>query len=145
MASLESAVTISRPVEDVYRFFYEFEKNAASLGMESVVKEPEGPTGVGTTFHLRDKVGGKVRESTTRFTSLNPNRKIGFEGKVGPLRPVGAYIFESAPGGTRLTVRVDPNPIGPLKVASPLAVLIGKRIWAKRLLRIKQALETSRP
>jgi hypothetical protein len=145
MASLESVVTISRPVEDVYRFFFEFEKNAASLGIKSVVKEPEGPTGVGTTFHLRDEVGRKVRESTTRFTSLDPNRKIGFDGKVGPLRPEGAYIFESAPGGTRLTVRADPNPIGLLKIASPLAVLIGKRIWAKRLLRIKQVLETSGP
>jgi hypothetical protein len=37
------------------------------------------------------------------------------------------------------------NPVGLLKVASPIAVLIGKRIWAKRLLRIKQVLETSGP
>jgi hypothetical protein len=37
---------------------------------------------------------------------------------------------------------VDPNPVGLLKVASPLAVVVGKRIWAKRLVRIKAVLET---
>jgi hypothetical protein len=48
VATFESTVTIARPVEDVYRFFFEFDKNAGSLGIDSVVKEPEGPTGVGT-------------------------------------------------------------------------------------------------
>jgi carbon monoxide dehydrogenase subunit G len=143
MAILESAVTIARPVEEVFRFFFDFDKNAPSLGIQSVVKEPEGPTGVGTTFHLFDEFRGKVRESTTRFTALDPNRRIDFDGKVGPLRPKGAYIFEPAEGGTRLTVRADPNPIGLLKLASPLAVRVGRRIWSKRLARIKAVLETS--
>jgi len=143
MASLESTVTIARPVEQVFRFFFEFDQTAASLGIDSVVKEPEGPTGVGTTFHLRNRTRGKVRVSTTRFTSIDPDRKIGFDGEVGPLRPKGAYIFEPAAGGTRLTVRVDPNPVGPLKFVSPLVVWIGKRVWDKRLARIKAVLETS--
>jgi hypothetical protein len=88
MGTLESSVKIARPVEAVYRFFFEFERNAASLGIESVVKEPDGPTGVGTTFHLRDEArGNKVRESTTRFTAIEPNRRIASDGEVGPLRP----------------------------------------------------------
>jgi uncharacterized protein YndB with AHSA1/START domain len=140
MARLESSVKIARPIEDVYRFLFEFEKNAASLGIESVVKEPDGPTGVGTTFHLRDKPG--ARESTTRFTAIEPNRRIDFDARVGPLRPKGAFVFEPVEGGTMLTVRADPNPVGALKLASPLAVVVGKRIWAKRLARIKTALET---
>lgn len=143
MTSLESTVTIARPVEQVFRFFFEFDKNAASLGIDSVVKEPEGPTAVGTTFHLRERSRGKMREATTRFNSIDPDRKIGFDGEVGPLRPKGAYIFEPTAAGTRLTVRVDPNPVGPLKFASPLVIRIGKRIWDKRLARIKAVLETS--
>jgi len=87
VATFESTVTIARPVEDVYRFFFEFDKNAGSLGIDSVVKEPEGPTGVGTTFHLR----------------------------------------EGSRGGEAIT---------------PLLKLIGKRVWDKRLVRIKTALET---
>jgi hypothetical protein len=109
VATFESTVMIARPVEDVFRFFFEFDKNAGSLGIDSVVKEPEGPTGVGTTFHLRE--GSRGGEAITRFTSIDPNREIGFDGKVGPLRPIGAYVFESVEGGTRLTVRVDGNPV----------------------------------
>ena len=71
MATFESTVTIARPVEDVFRFFFEFDKNAGSLGIDSVVKEPEGPTGVGTTFHLRE--GSRGGEAITRFTSIDPN------------------------------------------------------------------------
>jgi Polyketide cyclase / dehydrase and lipid transport len=142
MATLESTVTIARPVQDVFRFFFEFDENASSLGVDSVVKEPEGSTGAGTTFHLRDESRGKLREATTRFTSIDHNRRIGFDGKVGPLRPEGAYIFDPAEGGTRLTVQVDANPVGPLKLASPLVRLIGKRVWDKRLQRIQAVLET---
>ena len=143
MTSLESTVTIARPVEQVFRFFFEFDQNAASLGIDPVVKEPEGPTGVGTTFHLRERSRGKMREATRRFNSIDLDRKIGFDGEVGPLRPKGAYIFEPTAAGARLTVQVDPNPVGPLKLASPLVIKIGKRIWDKRLARIKAVLETS--
>jgi uncharacterized protein YndB with AHSA1/START domain len=142
VATLESTVTIARPVEDVFRFFFEFDKNASSLGVDSVVKEPDGPTGVGTVFHLRDESRGKVREATTRFTSIDRNRRIGFDGRVGPLRPEGAYIFDPAEGGTRLTVRVDAHPVGALQLASPLVKLSGKRVWDKRLVRIKAVLES---
>jgi len=76
-----------------------------------------------------------------RFTSLEPDRKIEFEGHVGPLRPAGAFLIEPAEGGSKLMVRVAPNPVGALKVASPLIGLFGKRIWGKRLARIKAALE----
>src|SRR6266540_3824003 len=34
VATFESTVTIARPVEDVYRFFFEFDKNAGSLGID---------------------------------------------------------------------------------------------------------------
>lgn len=139
MGIFESTVTIARPAEDVFRFFLDFEKNAADLGIEFVVKEPEGPTEVGTTFRLRDKAGGN--EMITRYTSLDPNKKIEFDGEVGPLRPKGVYIFEPAASGTRVTIRANPNPVGPLKLVSPLVTRIGKRVWDKRFARIKKLLE----
>lgn len=141
MGTFTSTLTIARPVEDVFRFFAEFDKNASDLGIASVVKEPEGPAGAGTTFHVRDKPGPNARETTTRLTSLDPNRKIEWDGNVGPLRPKGEYIVESVEDGTRLTVRIDPRPVGLLKFASPLVTRIGKRVWDKRLVRIKTVLE----
>jgi uncharacterized protein YndB with AHSA1/START domain len=137
MGRVESTVTIASPPEDVFAFFLDFDKYGEER-VESVVKEPEGPTAAGTLFRFDH---GKGRETTMRFTSLEPNRKIEFDGDVGPLRPTGAFIIEPTGGGSKLTVRVEPNPVGALKVASPVIGLIGKRIWAKRLARIKTAIE----
>jgi hypothetical protein len=81
-----------------------------------VVKEPEGPTAAGTLFRFDH---GKGRQTTMRFTSLEPNRTTEFEGNVGPLRPAGAFIIEPTGGGSKLMVRVAPNPVGALKVISP--------------------------
>jgi uncharacterized protein YndB with AHSA1/START domain len=135
---VESTVTVSRPPEDVFAFFLDFDKYAEER-VESVVKEPEGPTSAGTVFHFVD---GKGRESTMRLTSLEPNRKIEFDGDVvGPFRPVGAFIIEPTEGGSRLTIRVAPNPVGALKVASPLINLVGTRTWAKRLAQVKATIE----
>lgn len=134
---VESTVTVARPPEDVYAFFLDFDKYGEER-VESVVKEPDGPTSAGTVFRFGN---GKGRETTMRFTSLEPNRKIEFDGDVGPLKPVGAFIIESTEGGSKLTIRVAPNPVGALKVASPLINLVGSRTWAKRLAQIKAAIE----
>jgi uncharacterized protein YndB with AHSA1/START domain len=135
---VESTVTVARPPEDVYAFFLDFDKYGEER-VESVVKEPEGPTSEGTVFRFDH---GKGRETTMRFTSLEPNRKIGFDGDVlGPFRPVGAFSIEPTEGGSTLTIRVVPNPVGVLTVASPVINLVGSRIWAKRLAQIKAAIE----
>jgi uncharacterized protein YndB with AHSA1/START domain len=137
MGAVESTVTIARPPEDVFRFFLDFDKYGEER-VESVVKEPEGPTHSGTLFRFDH---GKGRETTMRFTSLEPSRKIEFDGNVGPLRPAGAFLIEPVEGGSRLTVRVAPNPVGPLKLASPVIGYIGRRLWSKRLARIKVVIE----
>ena len=45
--------------------------------------------------------------------------------------------------GTTVTVRLNPNPIGLLKLLSPVFARIGERVWDKRLARLKHALERS--
>jgi hypothetical protein len=140
-ARIESAVTIERPVEDVFRFLLDLDKNATDPGVESVVKTPAGPTGPGTTFRFRH---GKSRETTMTFMALEPNRRIGFEGNVGPLRPAGDFSFMEAQPGTRLSARVESNPVGALRLLTPIANRIGQRVWDSRLARIKAALEAGR-
>ena len=88
--------------------------------VESVVKTPEGPTRPGTTFRFRQKALGKVRETTTTFISLEPNRRIEMEARLGPLRPKGTITLDQANGGTTVVVRLSPNPVGPLKLLCPV-------------------------
>jgi uncharacterized membrane protein len=145
MVKMESTVTIARPVQEVFRFFLDLDRNARTTdpNVESVTKTPEGPTRPGTTFLLRQRALGAMRETATTFVSIELNRKIEIDATLGPLRPRGAIDFDETNLGTTVTVRLNPNPIGPLKLLSPVFARIGERVWDKRLARLKDALERS--
>jgi Polyketide cyclase / dehydrase and lipid transport len=145
MVKMESTVTIARSVEEVFRFFLDLDRNARTTdpNVESVTKTPEGPTRPGTTFLFRQRALGAMRETATTFVSIEPNRKIEIDARLGPLRPRGAIGFDQTNLGTTVTVRLNPNPIGPLKLLSPVFTRIGEMVWDKRLARLKDALERS--
>src|SRR5215218_5912650 len=84
MAKMESTVDIARPVQEVFAFFLALDETAPKVDPgTSVVRTPSGPIGPGTTFRFRQQNQGKVRESVTRYTAIEPNRKIAFEAEIG--------------------------------------------------------------
>jgi uncharacterized protein YndB with AHSA1/START domain len=145
MAEIKSKVTIARPREEVFGYFLSLEENIPTTNpdVEWVVKTPEGPTRVGTTLRSRGKSLGRTRETTMRFTAIVPNETIRFEADIGPMRPTCVFTFDPTDGGTRVTFRGDPNPIGIFKLLSPVFVRVGTRVWAERLARAKATLEAS--
>jgi hypothetical protein len=79
-----------------------------------------------------------------RFTALDPNRRIEFDGDVGPVRPQRVLSFEPTQSGTRLSVQIGRlKLVGPFKLVLPLLARVGQRIWDKRFARIKERLESS--
>jgi uncharacterized membrane protein len=147
MTKMESTVVIARPVDEVFGFFLALDENAPKTdpNVGSIVKTPDGPVRAGTTFRFRQQNLGKVRETATRFTAIEPNRKIEFEAEIGPMRPKCDLTFEQTNGGTRVTFRGDSNPLGLLKLLSPVFNRRGEQVWSQRLGRIKTVLETSAP
>jgi hypothetical protein len=145
VAKMESTVTIARPVAEVFGSVLALDEIARKIdpSLESVIKTPEGPPGPGTTFRLRQHNLGKMRETVTRFTVVEPNRRIEFEAAIGPMRPKCDLTFEAIDRGTRITFRGDSNPTGLLRLLSPLFNQIGERAWSKRLAAIKGVLEAS--
>ena len=143
MTKIESTVTIARPVDEVFVFFLALDESAPRTdpGVESVVKTPDGPPGAGTTFLFRQVRGGKTRETTTRFTSVEPDRRIDFDAEIGPMRPRCSLVFERTDGETRVTFRGDSNPVGPFKLITPVFNRKGQQVWDERLARIKAVLE----
>ena len=123
MAKMESSVTIARPVEEVFGFFLNIDESAPKTdpSVGSVMKTPDGPPGPGTTFRFRQQNLGKMRETTTRFTAVESNRRIEFDAEIGPMRPKCDLTFEWVDSGTRVTFRGDSIPRGPFKLLSPLA------------------------
>jgi uncharacterized membrane protein len=143
--SMDSTVLIKRPVEEVFGFVADL-TNVPSMdpSVKSVQKTSEGPIEAGTTFRVRQKTPhlGKGREASVRYTAVKPNRKIDLKARVGPSSPTARLTFERAEGGTRVRVRGEPNPGGPLKVLSPLSTRQGQHMWDERLARLKRTMET---
>ena len=147
MAKMRSTVVIGRPVNEVFGFFLALDENAPrtdpSIG--SVVKTPDGPTGPGTTFRFRQHNLGRPRDTTTRFTTIERNRKIEFEAEIGPMRPRCDLTFEKTEGGTRVTFSGVSNPVGPFTLLSAIFNRKGQQVWGRRLARIKTHLESPAP
>ena len=142
-ARVESAVTIERPVEDVFAYVLDLEANGPAWcpDLESVEKTSEGPVGAGTTFRQVQNVMGKRRDTSLRFTAVETNRKIEAAAELGPIAPRMSLIFETVGGKTRVAARGDANPKGPFKLLSPLIARQGRRMWEARLAGLKNALE----
>jgi len=144
MAKMESTVDIARPVQEVFAFFLALDETAPKVDPgTSVVRSPSGPVGPGTTFRFRQQNQGKVRESVTRYTAIEPNRKIAFEAEIGPMRPRCELTFEPTGSGTRVTFRGDSHPRGVFTVLSPVFNRRGQQVWSQRLERIKTVIETA--
>ena len=142
-STIQSEVVIARPVEEVFDFFLNLDDSAPRVDPElvSVVRAPDGPVKPGTTFQFRQKMFGRPRETTTRFTAIEPNRTIRFEAVLGPIRPTATLMFEQARTGTRVSFSAESNPVGPFKLLATLINRKGQREWDDRLRRVKSVLE----
>jgi uncharacterized membrane protein len=143
MVGMHAEIEIARPVEAVYAFFLDLERNivATDPTVESVVKLTEGPVRPGTRYRLRQPVLGKVREQTMSITAVDPNRRIDMEAAFGPVRPRFSLTFQPTTYGTRVIYRGDSRPVGLFKLVSFLMDRIGQRNWNRRLGLMKAVLE----
>ncbi|MFQ5948544.1 MAG: SRPBCC family protein, partial [Acidimicrobiia bacterium] len=146
-AKVESTVVIARPVEEVFGFVLDAEANMPrwNAAVESVAKTSEGPIGTGSTFQMRGQMMGRRLAMTARLTTVEPNRQIEMEAAGRPIAPRAGFWFEQEDGGTRVTFRGDPNPVGVLKLLSPLVARQAQRLWDGNLARLKTEVEGSAP
>ena len=145
MAQIETSIVIDRPGQDVFDFLLDLEHaTGIDPDIESIEKTTTGPTGAGTEFSVRQKVPpfGRVSNGVSRFTMVDRPRTIVIEADLGPIRPTGRFGFEARDGGTLVTVAIDPNATGFFRLLSPLIARKARRLWEKRLVRMKRILES---
>ena len=106
--------------------------DARSLVFESSQRE-----GVGTTFHVRTKVGPFVTSDVMTITRWVPNRVMGVE-HMGLVRGTGHFTLAPDPAGTEVvweeTLRFPWWLGGPLGAAFAAPVL--RAIWRANLARL---------
>jgi uncharacterized protein YndB with AHSA1/START domain len=126
MISAESAVVLSRPVEEVWAFVSdprnEPKWHTDILAIKSEADPSSGPEGswdLGSTWLVTVQFMGR-RDYVVQITGLEPNRRVEITTKTGPMKPVATYLFEPANGGTRFTRHVDLPVQGPLRIMKGL-------------------------
>lgn len=144
MGSLMTAtVDIARPVSEVFSYLLDFERNMPEWAddVEYCRKTTEGPVGPGTTFVLGQRRFGKARPSTVRIVDVDPGHRIGAQAKVGPLLLEMDFVVEQVPQGAQVTITGNGKLPGPLNFLAPVGARQGRRVWERRLARLKEMLE----
>lgn len=123
MAHAEQTITINRPVNAVFDFVLDGEKNPLwRPAVIDIQRVPGKPVGVGAVFKQGLKgPGGRRIEGDYEITECKSNEIIMFQVIAGPARPTGTYRFEPIDGATRVIFTLHFDPKG-------LAILMGPMI-----------------
>lgn len=130
MISVESNALIDKPVQESFAFVSdrtnEPKWHTDILEIRPAPDSRSRPGGelspswtLGSTWLVTVRFMGR-KQYLVEITGLEPNRRIEFTTRTGPLKPTTTYLFEPAPGGTRFTRHVDIPTQGVFRVMSPL-------------------------
>jgi hypothetical protein len=132
MVDVEHSVEINTDPETVFSLVTDIPRkarldpNATVLG---VVQETEGPVAIGTTFHYRLVIEGKIADYRSRCTAFEPGRMIETLSDSDPPFTVRVTVAPSS-NGARLTQRES---FTVPRIHIPLPTADG---WHGRLLRL---------
>jgi hypothetical protein len=128
MARIESSITVSKSVEDVFAFLTKRESHLQFIPrMVSLTQTSQGDFGqVGGTadgmlnyFGIKIPVGYEITENEL-------NQKLSMNGKMPYVNFKDGYVLKKHNNGTEITFWLDLSPFGYARIFSPFAGLIGK-------------------
>jgi uncharacterized protein YndB with AHSA1/START domain len=148
MINVEQSVVIDRPVEDVFSFVAD-QTNAPRWqhGLLEVQRITELPIGLGTRHTAVRTFLGRRMALTNEYVEFEPNTRVTFTGESGSVRFETSYLAEPLPDGTKLTCRMEMEPRGLFRVATPLIARALERDFVENFGTLKALLEqaTSTP
>jgi len=103
MAAASHAITINRPIDEVFAFVAD--GTTAPRWRPGVLDVAlESGSGVGARYRQGVRgPGGRRIAADYEITAFEPARRLAFMATAGPVRPTGEYRFEATPEGTRVT------------------------------------------
>ncbi len=122
MAHARVRLHIRRPVDEVFAYIADYNKNALwQQGVISSRQVTPGPPRVGTEVAYTRTVLGREFTTSARIVELEPDRRIRIESRSRLATYRGGYDFAARDGGTDLTYA------GELSLSRALA-LVGRRL-----------------
>jgi uncharacterized membrane protein len=122
MSQFEHVVTVDAPVREVYDQWTQFEEFPRFMeGVESVVQLDD------RTLDWTAEIGGQRRRWTAEITDQTPDTRVAWKSTSGADN-AGAVLFEPVdPERTRVTLRIDVEPEGPVESAGAALGFVERR------------------
>lgn len=144
MVRVEVSTTIDRPTERVFAFV----EDAANIpkwdsDLIKATKTSDGPTGVGTTFHLDINPFMGVTEGDGRVLSYRRNELIELLFDLRKMQSRVSHIFRADGDSTQFTRRVEVQPRGFLKIIQPMMKGMIRKRNVEFLATLKRLVESS--
>ena len=143
MEGFELSIMINRPIEEVFGFLANLENDLEWRREWVDAKNTSGGSlGVGATFRLSSEFLGRQIPTVYEVIEYEPNRRAAWKAVSGPLPLTFQRTFERVEGGTRFTIRYEPEVRGFFKLVMPLLAGSVKRQHEGDLHKVKELMET---
>ena len=108
MATIETSVRISKPVEKVFEFITNLD-NQKKLSSYITGIEVSGPLKVGTKYKIETTSFGHKVVTTNEVVSFEPGKRFGVKTLAAPPASdvTNTYILDKDGDGTKLTLQMD--------------------------------------
>jgi carbon monoxide dehydrogenase subunit G len=108
MSTIETSVSISKPVEKVFEFITNLD-NQKKLSSYITGVHASGPVAVGMKYVIETTSMGNVIKTTNEVVSFEPNKKFGVKTLAAPPASdvTNTYILEKDGSGTKLILQMD--------------------------------------
>jgi hypothetical protein len=118
---IEHSVVIEQPIEKVFAYLADAEKNPIwQAGVLEVEKITEGDIGQGTMIREVRKFLGQRIDATYEITEYKLNSKLTSKTTSGPIPVTLSTTFETVEGGTRVSIVSEGETGGFFKLAEPI-------------------------
>src|SRR5215510_10545358 len=125
---VQHSVIINRPIEEVFAFVTNLENERAwQPEIESIQFTSEGPMQVGTTFREARRTFGRRYEWHFKVTEFESPKIFSIQTLSGTMPYQGSRLFETAPGGTKVTEMGELQTNGLLKLFDPLMARLSRK------------------
>jgi uncharacterized membrane protein len=143
MEGFELTIMINRPIEEAFGFLSNLENDIKWRSEWVETRNTSGGTlGVGATFCLTGEFLGRRVPTNYEVIEYEPNRSAAWKTVSGPLPLTFQRTFERVEGGTRFTIRYEPEVRGFFKLVMPLLAGSVKRQHEGDLHKVKELMET---
>jgi carbon monoxide dehydrogenase subunit G len=108
MATLETSVTIGKPIEQVFKFITDLD-NQKKLSSYITGVEADGPVKLGTKYKIETTSMGHKNVTNNEVVAFEPNKKFGVKTLAAPPASdvTNTYLLEAAGSGTKLTLQME--------------------------------------